>query len=55
MIYLKIRNSNYIIMSDILTKFIKDYETDLTQISITERKNNGLGIMLMYILENEMK
>ena len=29
-------------MSKIVDKFIKDYETDLIQISITERKNNGL-------------
>ncbi len=42
-------------MSEIVDKFIKDYETDLIQISITERKNNGLGILLLNIVDNEMK
>ena len=42
-------------MSDVLKKFINDYQTDLMQISHTERVNKGLGIMLLNIVDKEMK
>lgn len=42
-------------MSDIIKNFINNYQKELMQISHTERVNNGLGIMLMNIVDKEMK
>ena len=42
-------------MNDVLKTFLKNYEKDLIQISITERHQKGLGIMFMNIEDEEMK